>query len=276
MKTKIILEVGYNHIGNFEIAKQMIDIAAKLNVWGIKFQKWDIENIPEDIKIKKRTDKHAFGKTYYEHRKYLEFSLCQILELKKYAEDLNLNFVCSGKDFESLKLLVNSGIKYIKIPSQGWLNESILRYLTEVKKEKDLFIFASTGMSTHKEIMDFKHTNNKIYDVIMHCVSLYPPEYEDIDLNFLNDNRSFYNGYSSHEINGSAIKYAVNIGMEWVERHYTLNKLLKGTDHIISSTPEEIKKIQSEIEIAETLRGNDFRQMTKKEYENRNFYRNII
>ena len=92
MNTKFILEFGCNHNGKITNAKKMIDEAKKLNVWAVKFQKRDIELIPDEIKKIKRNDKNSFGKNYYEHRKALELDIEKLKDLKKYAEDKGLEF----------------------------------------------------------------------------------------------------------------------------------------------------------------------------------------
>ena len=81
MKTKIIAEIGYNHNGSIEKAKEIIDQVSKLKLWAIKFQKWDIESFPEEIKKQIRTPENSYGETYYEHRKSLEFSINELWNL---------------------------------------------------------------------------------------------------------------------------------------------------------------------------------------------------
>lgn len=266
MQTKIIAELCYNHNGSIDIAKAMIDEAKELNLFGVKLQKWDIDSFPNEIKNQIRNDKHSFGKTYYEHRKALEFDIEQILELKDYAERMELSFICSGKDLNSIKLLVEYGIDNIKLPSQRLLDNSIVEYLKP--KRKNLFIYASTGMHYEDEIkLSYWY---KYADVIMHCVTDYPVKLNDCDIAF--QNRMGYNGYSSHEFEGRAIKYAVVCGAEYIERHYTLDKTMKGADHIVSSDYIEMKRIIEEIKEAEMIMGNGKRDMDKNELINRKYY----
>lgn len=271
MKTKIILEIGYNHQGDIELAKKMIDEAAKLKIWGVKFQKWDVEGIPENIKNKLRNDKNAFGKTYYEHRKALEFSISQLKELKEYTENKKLKFACSGKDFRSIKLLVeNLKCKYIKLPSQRYKDHDIYLYLMKNKIKRNLFIMVSTGMHLENEIPKSRWTTQA--DVRFHCISDYPAKLEQCDFAFMRK-IEFYNGYSSHEKNGIAVKFAVALGAEYIERHFTLDKTAKGTDNAISSDVKEMKKIINEIQLSEKICGDGHRHLSEKELLNRNFYK---
>ena len=266
MQSKIILEACYNHNGQMDIAKQMIDEAIQLNIWAVKFQKWSINDFPEQIKNQPRNDKHSFGKTYYEHRKALELTIDQLLELKDYTESKGLIFICSGKDLASIKLLIQHGIDYIKLPSQRLLDQSIIDFLKPI--EKDLFILASTGMHYEDEILKSYWYKNA--DVIMHCITDYPAKLNDCDIAFMNKLR--YNGYSSHEFEGRAIKYAVIGGAKYIERHYTLDKSMKGADHIVSSDYKEMCNIIEEIKEAEMILGNGKRDMNKSELANRKYY----
>ena len=266
MKTKIIAELCYNHQGDMDIAKKMIDECADLGLWAVKLQKWDIDSFPPEIKNKKRSDKNAFGKTYIEHRRALEFHVKQLIELKDYAESKGLVFICSGKDFESVKQIVFAGIKHIKLPSQRYFDNKIYNFL--MANKADIKIYVSTGMNTEHENLKSKWTRHA--DVVFHCVSLYPVKDENADLGIIRK-YDFYNGYSCHEKTGRGIKYAVAMGVEYIERHYTFDKKAKGSDHLLSSDKTEMQRIIKEVNEAEMMTGP--RRMTRDEELNRNYYR---
>lgn len=273
MRTKIILEIGYNHQGDTELAKEIINEASKLKVWAVKFQKWEVEAFPPEIKNKKRTDEYRLADTYYEHRKILEFSIKQLKELKKYAEDKGLKFVCSGKDFISIKKIVEDlNCKYIKLPSQRYKDHDIYTYLMRNKNKKNLVIMVSTGMHLQGEIPRSRWTEQA--DVRMHCISDYPANLSQCDFEFMRQMR-FYNGYSSHEKNGEAIKYAVAIGAKYIERHFTLDKNMKGSDQVVSCDSKEMRKIIAEIKEVEKILGDGTRKLSKKELDNRLFYKSF-
>ncbi len=270
MKTKLILEIGYNHNGSEETARQMIDEAEELGAWGVKFQKWDIDGFPDWKKDEKKTGAHAYGKTYYQHRKALEFSVSQLKKLKKYAEKKGLVFICSGKDIESVRTLVEDlKLEWIKLPSQRYHDNKIFKYLMSAKKGTGLNIIVSTGMKTADEIYASKWP--ECADVFMHCVSKYPCTLQEADLGFMRS-CDYYNGYSSHDEEGRAIPFAVLIGAEYVERHYTLDKKGKGSDHKISSDKSEIYDIIKEIEFMEIVLGNLNRNLTDEELRVRDIY----
>jgi sialic acid synthase SpsE len=277
MKTKIILEVGYNHNGSFELAKKMINEAKKLKVWGIKFQKWEVEEFPNKIKNIKRQSHNSYGKNYYEHRKYLEFNMDQMIELKEYAEKKGLEFVCSGKDFTSLKKLIENGIRHIKLPSQRYKDNAIFKYLYKERGQKGFNILVSEGMCLGKEVYNSRWID--CADVLFHCISLYPAQLNETHFEFMRRLfflRNYNNkacGYSSHEIDGKAIKYAVALGADYIERHFTLDKTDKGSDHKISSDPKEMRRIIKEIKEIEEILGDGTRPLSNKEWELREYYR---
>lgn len=275
MKTKIIAEIGYNHNGSIEIAKEMIDEASKLNLWAVKFQKWNIEGFPDEIKNKIRNSPHDYGKTYYDHRKFLEFNIEELKELKKYAEQKKLQFISSGKDFFSVRQLAEKlNCQIIKLPSQRYLDHDIFIYLYNERKKRNFAIAVSTGMHKQKEIMNSRWIDDDGANIIMHCISQYPAKLEDCNLGWM-AKAGIYNGYSSHEIEGKAIKYAVSMGAIFIERHFTLDKKSKGSDHIISSDVKEMKKIIKSIEEIEEIMGTGKRKISKEELKLGRYYRSF-
>lgn len=275
MKTKLILEIGCNHQGDISIAKKMIQEAAVMKVWAVKFQKRDIDSIPPEIGDAPRDIKTSFGPTYREHREALEFSIDQMIELKKYTESLGLVFMCSAFDVESLKGLIVAGVGYIKLPSQLLLSEEM--YM-EILNNYEGQLFVSTGMHTRKEIFRSKWvaTPRIIFPVIMHCISIYPCSLLDLQLKLIQKLKEYDRivGYSSHEIQGRAIPWAVVAGAEYIERHFTLDKNMKGSDHAtVSSDPEEVRNIIQSIEWVEEMMGNGNRFLSPAEMKVAKMYR---
>jgi sialic acid synthase len=267
MRTKIILEIGCNHNGSMTQAKKMIREASKLGVWAVKFQKRDINSIPEKKKKQKRTDEHAYGSTYYLHRKALEFSIKEIAELKEYAEENGLTFICSAFDLKSANELVGLELDYIKLPSQCLQDNQLFKYLIKSQCQNGRYVLASCGMHTIDEVARSAWTrvaNCKLF----HCVSEYPADSDNTQLGVFR--LGLFSGYSSHEIGGLGCKYAVAAGAEYIERHFTLDKTDKGSDHKISSDPDEVKEIIGAIEVVEKYCGpreiSDTEQSVAKAY----------
>lgn len=279
MNTKIILELGCNHQGDISIAKQMIDDAKKLNVYGIKLQKRCLELLPDEIKNMKRDLKNSFGETYYEHRKALEFTKEQIKELKEYTESKGLNFSVSVFDIESAKEMIDCRVRNIKIPSQYFSLQSINVFLMAKKYQHKLFLAHSSGMHTYKEIISNKFFNN-FFDVFYYCRSIYPlKKIDQADIGqavkLFSLLKKEYAGYSSHDYQGDFISSFIVMGAKWIERHYTLDKTMKGSDHgTVSSDYKEMKKIIERIEHAERLLEckNESAIIDPEEIKNRAFY----
>jgi sialic acid synthase SpsE len=280
MLTRVILELGCNHQGSVEVAKQMIDDAQRLGVWGVKIQKRHPESIPEEQKNLPRHAKDSFGETYYEHRKALEFSVEQVMELKAYAEAKKLAFVVSVFDAQSAKDMVERAlVKYVKLPSQFLLDYNLNMYLILNKVEYCLMLIHSTGMHTVQEVLNCPFLNR--FDVTLYCRSIYPCTFEQVDLGAA---RAIFDqlvcpaarGYSSHDKDGAAIPWMVALGARWVERHYTLDKTMKGSDHkTVSSNFEDVQRIMTDIADTEDLFvvKNATSLASEAEIKNRLFYR---
>lgn len=278
MNTKIILETGCNHQGDINIAYDLIDQALKLNVWGIKFQKRDIEQIPNNVKSKKRELYNSFGETYYLHRKALEFDKYQMSKLKQYSEHKGLVFICSAFDITSIYDLIEIGCKYIKLPSQLYSDVQLQKELIFCKKKFGCNIIVSTGMHNAEEIL-----NNdwlEYANIIMHCISIYPCDIKEMNLYFIHalKNLLFKNngfvGYSSHDREGKGIPYAVMAGATYIERHFTFDKKAKGSDHsTVSSDYKEMLEIIKNIKNVEEILGNPDRECNDAEKNIRRIYR---
>lgn len=259
MKIKLILEMGCNHQGSIDIAREMIYLADKLGAWGVKFQKRDIESFPELLKRKKRDLKNSFGSNYYEHRKALEFSPLQVAELKETAIKTGLAFLCSAFDEKSVDDLVGIDCDYIKLPSQLYSDKRLQKKLLNLQPESGFSIVVSTGMHTEDEIF----TNPWVYkaNILMHCISVYPiPRDSYLSmctlLKMQREREGLPCGYSSHSPAGEDIIKAVLCGAEYIERHFTLDKNMKGSDHgTVSSDYKEILEIKKDIESAERVLG---------------------
>ena len=270
MKTKVILELGCNHNGDFNIAKELIDRASELGAWSVKLQKRDIEAIPDNVKEKIRDPVTSFGENYYEHRKALEFSFEQMKDLKNYIETKGMVFSCSAFDLNSYLFLQEIETKYIKLPSQ-LLTEK--QFFTS-KKERSHNVTVSTGMHDQEEILSSWWKKNA--DIVLHCISVYPCLTGETNMNTIGLLRHEWLcevGYSSHDYHGFAAPYSVLLGAKYIERHFTLDKDMKGSDHsTVSSDPLEMKFIIDRIQEMETILGSG-RELSSKEKAVRKIYR---
>jgi sialic acid synthase len=252
-KPFVIAEIGCNHKGDFKIAKKMIDTAYYYcKVDCVKFQKRN----PRELLSKKQYNAphinpfHSYGKTYGEHREYLEFTLNQHKKLKKYCDNLGILYSTSVWDMTSAKQIISINPKLIKIPSAINTHYNMLEYIFKHYSGK---IHISTGMTTINElykIVNLSDKFNRTHDVILyHCTSGYPIQFKDANLlniktlNMLFGNKIKEIGYSGHHKGIGIDISAYTLGANYIERHFTLNRTWKGIDHIASLEPEGMRKL---------------------------------
>lgn len=240
MNVKVIAEIGCNHKGNMKVAKEMIEVAAifcKVDV--VKFQKRNIKELlsEEEYNAPHPDPKNSYGKTYGEHREFLEFNIEQHKELKSYCEKFGLIYSSSVWDITSAKEIASLKPEYIKVPSAMNTHFKMLEWLFR-NYEGDIHI--STGMTTKAEIdsivnLAIKEGRNK--EVVLYsCTSGYPVPFEDVCLLEINELKEKYAdkvkaiGFSGHHL-GIAVDIAAYVlGAQYIERHYTLDRTWKGTD----------------------------------------------
>ncbi len=252
-KPRVIAEIGCNHKGDFDIAKQMISVAKYFcDADVVKFQKRTNKELltSEEYNTPHPNPDNSYGKTYGEHRERLEFTVGQHAKLKKYCQEIGIEYSTSVWDITSAKEIVTLHPKMIKIPSACNLNFEMLEYLCE-----NFFgeIHCSVGMTTQdeeKKIIDFFVEKGREKDIVLYsCTSGYPVNFEDVCLLEINRLRETHGGivkdigFSGHH-NGIAIDtVAYALGANYIERHFTLNRTWKGTDHAASLEPDGMRKL---------------------------------
>ena len=254
---KVVAEIGCNHMGDFNNAIQMISTLKNFcNVDVVKFQKrhkHEIENI-KNSNLPHPNANNAFGSTYREHREFLEFSLEQHLELKKYAEKFGLVYSTSVWGIDSAKEISSLKPEFIKIPSSHNLNFPLLEY---VCSEYQGIIHLSLGMTTKDEefeIIDFFKRKNRNKDLILYaCTSGYPVKFEEVYLNEITRLKETYSkdvreiGLSGHHLGIAVDVAAVALGATWIERHFTLDRTWKGTDQVASLEPDGMRRLVRDV-----------------------------
>lgn len=250
----VIAEIGCNHKGDLNIAKEMIETAAIYGkVDAVKFQKRCNRELltPEQYNAPHPDPMNSYGNTYGEHREFLEFTLEQHRELKEYCEQLNIIYSTSVWDLTSAKEIIELDPQFIKIPSACNNHYKMLGWLCENYKGE---IHVSLGMTTRKEennLINFFEEKGRNKDLVLYiCTSGYPVSFDDVCLLEINRVRETYQdkvkriGFSGHHL-GIAIDIAAyTLGASIVERHYTLNRTWKGTDHAASLEPEGMRKLK--------------------------------
>ena len=254
IKPFVIAEIGCNHKGDINIAKEMIKTAALYcNADAVKFQKrCNRELLTEEQYFAPHPNPvNSYGKTYGEHREFLEFTAAQHKELKNYCEQLGVIYSTSVWDLTSAIEITEIKPDFIKIPSACNNHYRMLEWLCDHYTGE---IHISLGMSTHEEeerlvkLFEDKRRNKDL--VIYTCTSGYPVPFEDVCLLEIERIRSLFGnrikkiGFSGHHLGIAIDVAAYTSGASIVERHFTLDRTWKGTDHAASLEPEGLRKLK--------------------------------
>lgn len=255
-KTIVVAEIGENHIGDMDLARKMLVEAAKAGADIVKFQSYRGEDVAEGDPEKEWFTKVALPDTMH-------------FELKRLAEQQGVEFMSSPFSLERAQFLCEElGLKKIKIASSEMLNMSLLDYVNERAET----VFLSTGMATLTEIQEaLGHLGKVKTCYILHCVTQYPAQPEDANLGVITTLRTVFPnhpiGYSDHTLGVQAVVTAVALGAQVIEKHFTLDKDLPGTDHLLSVTPDELNQMIRQIRQVEILLGDPVKKPTRGERE---------
>ncbi len=252
-KTKVIAEIGCNHRGNLDVAKEMIGIAATFAKCDfVKFQKRNNRELLTEAEYSTPHPNpvNSFGETYGAHREYLEFDLDQHRELKTCCLDFGIGYSTSVWDVTSAREIASIAPEMIKVPSACNLNYPMLEVLSS---EFDGDIHLSLGMTSESEIEDIvcflEQRGAAGRTVLYACTSGYPVDFEDCCLFEVKKLIDLFSGrvkevgYSGHHLGIAVDVAAITLGASWIERHYTLDRTWKGTDHAASLEPDGLRRL---------------------------------
>ncbi|XP_033098798.1 sialic acid synthase-like [Anneissia japonica] len=264
----IIAEIGQNHQGDIKIAKQLIKVAKDAGADCAKFQKSELDfKFNKAALAKPYTSKHSWGKTYGEHKRFLEFSHEQYRELKAYAEEIGIFFTASGMDEAAQEFLNELDVPFFKIGSGDTNNLTFLA--KSAKMGRPMII--SSGMQTLDTMKKVYNTVKPINEnfCFLQCTSAYPLAPEDVHLRIMDVYRKEFPdipvGYSGHESGMTITLAAVAMGAKVVERHITMDKTWKGNDHEASLEPDELTELIKQIRIVERAFGSHVKEMRECE-----------
>ncbi|MFY0712117.1 N-acetylneuraminate synthase family protein [Seonamhaeicola sp. NFXS20] len=252
-KPKVIAEIGCNHKGDFKIAKELLDLAKQCGADVAKFQK---RNNKELLTEKQYNAPHpnpsnSYGETYGEHREFLEFSIDQHAELKKYCDKIGIEYSTSVWDVTSAKEMITFSPSLLKVPSACNNNFEMLKVLRDDFKGDVHLSFGMTNLEEEKQIVEFfeeaGQAKNRL--VIYSCTSGYPVPFKDVCLLEISrlikeyGDRVKHVGFSGHHLGIAIDNAAFALGATWVERHFTKDRTWKGTDHAASLEPAGMRKL---------------------------------
>jgi sialic acid synthase len=250
---KIIAEIGCNHKGDYQLAEELIKSAKECGATYAKFQKRNSTELltAEQYSAPHPNPNNSYGETYGEHREFLEFDLDQHRKLKKYAESIGIGYSTSVWDNSSASEITQLNPDLIKVPSACNNNFEMLEILRDNYNGE---VHISFGMTTQEEegkIINFFKSKNESKDrlVVYSCTSGYPVKFEDVCLleisrikeQFQNDVKAV--GFSGHHLGIAIDNAAYALGAMWIERHFTMDRTWKGTDHAASLEPNGLKKL---------------------------------
>lgn len=284
---KIIAEIGCNHKGDMQIAKEMIETAAtycKVDV--VKFQKRCVKELltSEEYNAPHPHPEYSYGATYGEHREFLEFTLEQHRQLQMWCEENGVEYSTSVWDVTSAKEICTLSPKLIKVPSACNLNKNLLEYLCDNFDGEIHLSFGMTSKEEEEKIISLFENKGRAKDLVIYCcTSGYPVPFEDVCLLEISRLREQYAervkaiGFSGHHLGIAVDSAAVALGAEWIERHYTLDRTWKGTDHAASLEPDGVRKLARDCRaVAKALTFKDH-DILNIEIEQRNkLKRNLV
>lgn len=250
---KVIAEIGCNHKGDMNIAKEMImTVARYCKADIVKFQKRNNKELlsPEEYNAPHPNPENSYGKTYGEHREFLEFSYKQHCQLQQWCREFGVEYSTSVWDVTSAMEICRLKPSLLKVPSACNLNKKLLQYLCENYDGEIHLSLGMTSKSEEEEIVGFFESKARNQDLVLYaCTSGYPVPFEDICLLEITRLRKAYEkrvkaiGFSGHHLGIAVDAAATALGAEYIERHFTLDRTWRGTDHAASLEPDGLRKL---------------------------------
>ncbi|MBP9675688.1 MAG: N-acetylneuraminate synthase family protein [Anaerolineaceae bacterium] len=260
----VIAEIGINHNGDIDIAKALIRAAKHANVDAIKFQKRTPELcVPPEQRNQMRETPWGYI-SYLDYRYKVEFDEAAYDEIDRYAHEVGVDWFASVWDEPSVDFLEKYNPVCYKIPSASLTDISLLKHLRSTGRP----LILSTGMSTHKQIIEAVHQIGEENLVITHATSAYPCDPHELNLRMIQTLQDTFGcpiGYSGHEVGLVTSAVAVGLGACMVERHITLDRALWGSDQAASVEPGGFEKLVKYIRVTEAAIGDGVKKVYESE-----------
>jgi sialic acid synthase len=262
----VIAEIGHNHQGSLKQAIELFEKAAECGADAVKLQKRHNRSLyTTDYYNRPYDHENSFGPTYGEHREVLEFGRVEYLELQEVAKDLGLVFMSTAFDVPSADFLAELDVPAFKIASADLSNTPLLRYVAQLGKP----MIMSTGGHRLEDVRRAYETVAPINSnlAFLQCTAGYPPAWEELDLRVIDTLRREFPdaviGFSGHDSGIAMAVAAYVLGARIVEKHFTLNRAMKGTDHAFSLEPQGMEKMVRDLRRVHAACGDG----QKKVYE---------
>jgi sialic acid synthase len=264
----VIAEIGHNHQGSLEKARELFREAKLAGAHAVKLQKRDNRGLYTRAAYNKGYDnENSFGSTYGEHREFLEFGAREYRDLQAYAAELGVDFFATAFDMASADFLASLDVPAYKIASGDLKSTPLLKHVASFGKP----MIVSTGGALLEDVQRAYDTIMPINPqlAILQCTAGYPAAFEELDLRVITTYRQRFGdavvGFSSHD-NGIAMPVAAYVlGSRIVEKHFTLNRALKGTDHAFSLEPQGLRKLVRDLQRTRLALGDGTKAMHQSE-----------
>ena len=279
-KVCIIAEVGVNHNGRIDLAKEMIRVAKEAGVDYVKFQTFRPQNLVSKFAEKAEYQKKSTGsgESQLEMLKKLTLSDEDYVSLKSYCDEQQIGFISTPFDLDSIAFLEQLNMDFWKIPSGEITNLPYLEAIGRTGKK----VVLSTGMSEISEVQEaisVLEKNGTKEITLLHCNTQYPTPFQDVELLAMTDLKKKTGkrvGYSDHSLGIEVPIAAAALGAEIIEKHFTLDRTMEGPDHLASLEPEDLKNMVKAIRNIEQALGNGIKKVSPSEMENKNVARKSI
>jgi len=265
----VIAEVGHNHQGSVEKCKELFSAAKLAGATAVKLQKRDNRNLyTEAFYNKPYENENSFGTTYGEHREALEFGRSEYLELIAYAKQIGICFFATAFDHASADFLAELDMPAYKIASGDVRNTPLIEHVARLGKPVILSTGAATMEDVHRAFDAARRHNDEV--AVLQCTAGYPAKYEELDLNVIRTYRDVFPetvvGLSAHD-NGIAMAVAAYVlGARIIEKHFTLNRTMKGTDHAFSLEPLGMQKLMRDLSRIRVALGSPVKKIYPSEH----------
>lgn len=255
----VIAEIGHNHQGNVDKCKELFRVAQSCGANAVKLQKRDNRTLfTKDMYNSKYNSENAFGDTYGAHREFLEFGFDEYQELKRYAKELGITFFSTAFDVKSADFLARLDMPAYKIASGDLTNIPLLKYVARLGKPMVISTGGGTAEDVRRAYDAVRPINSQI--AILQCSAGYPPAWEELNLRVIETFRREFPdvvvGLSSHDSGIAMALVGYVLGARIVEKHFTLNRAWKGTDHAFSLEHSGMEKLVRDLKRARLALGD--------------------
>jgi N-acetylneuraminate synthase len=259
----VIAEIGINHNGDIDLAKQLINVAVGAGCSAVKFQKRTIEVVYSVEELAKPRE-NPFGPTNGDLKRGLEFEIEEYKEIDRYCREVKIDWFASCWDTESVDFIAQFDVPCFKIASACLTDDNLLRYTRAAGKP----ILLSTGMSTIEQVDHALEVLGKENLILMQACSTYPAYYEELNLRVIDTLIDRYGvpvGYSGHETGLPSSVAASVLGACVIERHITLDRSMWGSDHAASLEPNGITRLVRDVRLIEKSMGDGVKRVLDRE-----------